>query len=239
MRRSGYRACVAVSLAAGCVAAAARPAAQSDSLLAAVDHLVYATPDLQHGIDRIEKLLGVRASPGGQHPGRGTRNALLSLGTGSYLEIIGPDPDQPAPAQPRPFGIDDLGEPRLVTWAAKAKGFEPLARNAERAGVRLGEVISGSRQRTDGVLLSWRYTDPRTVVAEGVIPFFIDWGTTPHPAATAAPGASLVALRAEHPDAQRVQRALSLLGIDMVVQRGPRATLIAVVTGPRGRVELR
>lgn len=242
MRQYWTRRCrqsAAASLAAACVVTVSGAFAQPDSVLSAVDHLVYATPDLRVGIDRIEKLLGVRASPGGQHPGRGTRNALLSLGAGSYLEIIGPDPDQPAPAQPRPFGIDDLREPRLVTWAAKAKGFEQLARNARRAGVQLGEVIAGSRQRTDGVLLSWRYTDPRTVVEDGVVPFFIDWGTTPHPSVTAAPGASLVTLRAEHPDAQRVQRALSQLGIDLVVQRGPRAALIAVVSSPRGRIELR
>ena len=33
-------------------------------LLATVDHLVYATPELQVGIDRVENVLGVRATPG-------------------------------------------------------------------------------------------------------------------------------------------------------------------------------
>jgi hypothetical protein len=228
------------ALAALALLAVARMTAQSsDTLLTVVDHLVYATPDLQLGIDRIETLLGVRASAGGQHPGRGTRNALLSLGPGAYLEIIGPDPEQPAPAQPRPFGIDDLREPRLMAWAAKGSGLEQLAREAARGGVMLGAVISGSRRRTDGVMLSWRYTDPRTVVADGIVPFFIDWGRTPHPSASAAPGASLVAFRAEHPDPQRVQNTLSRLGIDLAVRRGSRAALIAVVSRPRGRVELR
>jgi hypothetical protein len=211
----------------------------SGGLLATVDHLVYATPELQVGVDRVERVLGVRATPGGQHLGRGTRNALLSLGLGTYLEIIGPDPEQPIPAQPRPFGIDDLKEPRLVTWAAKGKELEQLASDAGRRGVKLGEVISGSRQRADGVVLSWRYTDPRAIVAGGVVPFFIDWGKTPHPAGTATQGASLIGLRAEHPDSEEVQKALSQLGLALRVQPGPRAAIIATISSPRGLVELR
>src|SRR5919204_3752865 len=87
---------------------------ESDEVLARVDHLVYATPDLQAGVDRAEKLLGIRAAPGGRHPGRGTRNALIALGPASYLEIMAPDPDQDAPTEPRWFDVDALPQPRLV-----------------------------------------------------------------------------------------------------------------------------
>jgi 6-phosphogluconolactonase (cycloisomerase 2 family)/quinol monooxygenase YgiN len=207
-------------------------------VLPQVDHLVYATPDLNAGIDKIERLVGVRATPGGQHPGRGTRNALVALGPAAYLEIIGPDPEQPKPATPRPFGIDDLKEPRLVAWAAKGHDLDRFASDAGRHGVKLGDVIPGSRRRADGVMLAWRYTDPRIIVAGGVVPFFIDWGTTPHPATTATAGASLVALRAEHPDAETVQKTLNTLGVDLRVQRGARPALIATIESPRGRVEL-
>ncbi len=209
------------------------------ALLVRVDHLVYATPDLQMGVERVERTLGIRASQGGQHLGRGTRNALISLGPGAYLEIIGPDPEQAPPAQARPFGIDELKEPRLVAWAAKEKDLEQLARDAGRLGVKLGEVIAGSRRRADGVMLSWRYTDPRTVVAGGIVPFFIDWGNTPHPAATSTKGASLIGLRAEHPAPEQVQRTLAGLGLDLGVQQGSRTALVATISSPRGRVELR
>jgi Glyoxalase-like domain len=210
-----------------------------DELLRRVDHLVYTTPDLKTGIDTIERLVGVRASPGGQHPGMGTRNALIALGPSTYLEIIGPDPEQPKPSGPRRFGIDDLKEPRLFTWVARGTDLDALAAKAAQDGISLGAVISGRRQRPDGVLLTWRYTDPNTSVADRLVPYFIDWGASPHPALTAAPGATLVALRAEHPDAARVQKMLGTLGLALAVQSGPKPALIATIASPKGRVELR
>jgi hypothetical protein len=208
-------------------------------LLMRLDHLVYATPDLGVGIDAIDKLLGVRATPGGQHPGLGTRNALVALGPTSYLEIIGPDPEQPKPPGPLRFGIDDLKAPRIVTWVAKGTELEQITRAAAERGVKLGSVIPGSRRRPDGVVLAWRYTDPNTVVANRIVPFLIDWGTSPHPSATAARGATLVALRAEHPDPERVRTMLGVLGLDLRVQPAPAPAIIATIDSPRGRVELR
>jgi hypothetical protein len=111
--------------------------------------------------------------------------------------------------------------------------------NAAASGIRLGRVQDGRRQRPDGVMLSWRYTDPATVVADGLIPFFIDWGQSPNPAANAPQGARLVELRAEHPNAAAMRDQLESLGIGLRVTSGPRAALIATIDGDQGRVELR
>jgi hypothetical protein len=208
-------------------------------VLAQVDHLVFATPDLGLGIDTAEKLFGVRATSGGQHPGQGTRNALVALGPTSYLEIIGPDPEQPRPAGGRRFGIDDLKAPHLLTWVAKGKSLEVFTANAKAHGVDLGAVIPGSRKRPDGVVLSWTYTDPRVVLADRLVPYLIDWGASPHPSATAAKGVTLLSLRAEHPDVDRVQTMLKQLGLDLAVTRGPKPSLIATFDSPKGRVELK
>jgi hypothetical protein len=216
----------------------AEPKGPADAVSRA-DHLVYATPDLKLGIETIEKLLGVHATPGGQHPGAGTRNALVALGSTTYLEIIAPDPDQPAPHVPRRFGVDNLKAPRLAGWAAREGDLESLVPAAAKNGVTLGDIGSGSRKRPDGVLLSWRFTSPATVLGDGLVPFFIDWGTSPHPAQTAAAGAKLVGLRGEHPDAERVRTLLGALGLDMPVKSAPAAALIATIECPKGRVELR
>jgi hypothetical protein len=211
----------------------------SRALIGRLDHLVYATPDLSAGVRQIETLLGIHATPGGQHPGEGTRNALVALGPASYLEIIGPDPDQPKPDRPRKFGIDDLKGPRLVTWAAKGSDLARLVADARRRGVSLGDVIPGSRRTPTGVLLSWHISDQRAMIADGLVPFFIDWGDTPHPATNAAAGATLISLRGEHPDPERVQRMLAELGLELPVVNGATPLLVATVAGTHGRVELR
>ena len=191
------------------------------------------------GIDKLEKLLGVRATPGGQHLGLGTRNALIALGPLTYLEIVGPDPEQLKPARRRWFGIDELNAPRLVRWAANGNDLDQLVSEAAQHGVKLGAVASGSRKREDGVVLSWRLTDPFTVLANGIVPFFIDWGRTLHPAQFAAQGSKLANLRAEHPNPKPVQEMLSRLGLDLRVYAGSRPALIATIMSPQGQLELR
>lgn len=208
-------------------------------MISRIDHLVYATPDLAAGVERVERLLGVRAAPGGQHPGAGTRNALIALGESVYLELIGPDPDQPRSSGPRRFGIDDLKAPKLVTWAAKGTDLDSLVDSAKHNGVVLGQVQSGSRRRPDGVLLSWRLTVSPALTFDGIIPFFIDWGRTQHPASALQKDCMLIGLRAEHPDPKSVQLALAALGLDLQCKAADLPALIATIHAPRGDVELR
>src|SRR5579863_666599 len=96
---------------------------QVDSLLIGqvpplLDHILLGCGDLQSGIEFVEQHTGVRAAMGGVHPGRGTQNALLSLGTRRYLEIIAPDPAQHTD-NALAAKVQSLTEPRLVGWAAQ------------------------------------------------------------------------------------------------------------------------
>lgn len=209
------------------------------STLDHVDHLVYATPDLEVTVTALEQLLGVRASEGGRHPGRGTRNALMAIGPHSYLEIVGPDPEQHLPAHSTWFGVDDLQGSKLVTWAAKSSDLGRLVLAARRGGVNLGMITSGSRQRSDGVTLTWQFTEPTVTQEDGILPFFIDWQSSSHPAANAAGGAELISFFAEHPEPERVRRSLATLGLDLEVRPAPAPALVAALRTARGEFQLR
>jgi hypothetical protein len=203
-----------------------------------IDHLVYAAPDLEAACAELDARLGVRPSPGGKHTGRGTHNALMDLGDGTYLEVIAPDPAQPPPPRPRPFGIDTLALARLVTWAAKASDIDERVSGAKAAGYDPGTVQAMSRARPDGVNLAWKLTLRDEPAGDGLVPFLIDWGETPHPSLTAAKGCRLVTFRAEHPRPDSVTSLLDALGEELEVREGPHPRLIAEIASPRGRVEL-
>ena len=200
---------------------------------------MYATPDVDAACVELERRLGVRPSVGGQHRGRGTRNALVAIGSASYLEIIGPDPAQPPPATPRWFGIDALTSPRLVAWAVHGTSLPRLVEDARRHGVHFGAVSDGRRERPDGVVLTWQVTDPSASLEDVVLPFFIDWGASPHPSSTAVPGPRLVDLRGEHPDPESARERLVAVGITMAVSDAARSSIVATFQTDSGLVELR
>ena len=204
------------------------------------DHLIYAAPDLAAAVEAMERLLGVRPASGGQHPDWGTANALLALGPDVYLEVLGPDPDQPAPPRPRPFGIDRLTQGRLVGWAVKTADLEARIQASIQQGYAPGRILPGSRRRPDGTLLQWRLVLPDDLALpfDGVIPFLIDWQGTAHPAAAAPPGCSLIDLRAEHPSPEQPRVLLDALGVDLALTHGSASRLTAMIESPAGRVEL-
>lgn len=189
--------------------------------MAVVDHLVYAGPDLDALVERFVERTGVRPVAGGAHPGKGTRNALVSLGD-CYLELIGIDHDQPEPEAPRPFGVGTFDEPCLVTFAARSSGtetLEELVAASRAAGWDPGDPTPLSRETPDGTELHWRNTWPRND-HDGSFPFLIDWGTTPMPSTTAPGGVSLVGLATGTADPVAVRRVYDALDLEVDVRTG-------------------
>jgi hypothetical protein len=203
-----------------------------------IDHIVYAVSDLETGINELEHLFGVRAAIGGRHPDFGTHNALLSIGPETYLEIIAPDPKLAVPDQGFMFGIKDNQDPRIATWALQSNSIEEQADAAIAAGIQLGAVESGSRLAPDGTVLTWQLTDPYAMPHDGAVPFLISWGDTPHPAGATPHAGELIDFRIEHPDAESVRRAISVLGMDIDVQQSDAYRLVARLKTKNGIVKL-
>ena len=203
------------------------------------DHVVYGVPELDAACNELTERLGVRPMPGGQHRGLGTHNAILALGEGVYLEVIAPDPHQPPPSRPRPFGLDALVDPGMVAWAAKAPDIESRVERARAAGYDPGNVIGLGRDLPDGGRLEWRLTFPDELAGDGLVPFLIDWGSTPHPSITAPQGCTLLSLGGAHPQPEVVTPLLQALEVNLDIARGPAAVLLATVMTPKGAVELR
>ena len=210
----------------------------TSQLPAGLDHLIYAAPDLDEGMDSIERLLGVRPMIGGRHPDLGTRNALVAIGGEAYLEVIAPDPGLPAPARGRLFDADTFPQPALATWVLRDESIEAVVSRARDRGVNLGEVAAGHRRKPDGTRVSWKVSDPYAMPLDGAVPFVIAWGDTPHPSLAAPSVGTLSGLEVEHPDPAAVETALGVLGVALPVACGERFRLKATIRTGAGDVEV-
>lgn len=163
--------------------------AHAELLSNGLDHIILGCKDLDVGIEFMQEKSGYRAAFGGSHPGRGTRNALLSLGNGRYLEILAPDPEQPTLTWHSE--ILDLNEPLLVGWAIRQKNIESRVAYFRSSGIECIGPVAGSRARPDGEILRWK-TVTRVDDNHGLLPFYIEWDEhSPHPSSD-APGACLL-----------------------------------------------
>jgi hypothetical protein len=203
-----------------------------------LDHVLLGFSDLQRGIEFVEQHTGVRAAFGGVHPGRGTQNALLSLGERRYLEIIAPDPAQPGVSNPIASGLHSLTEPRLIGWAAHPGSVAAFAEKLRAAGIGFDGPTPGSRKRPDGQLLHWQIVSLADT-ASGLLPFFIEWSReSAHPSMDAPKGCALQNFSAETPEPGKLAAALKPLNLDLPVKKGESSRLHAIISGPKGILDL-
>jgi len=206
----------------------------------ALDHLLLGAADLDAGIAWMEKSTGVRATVGGVHPGRGTRNALVSLGGRQYLEIIAPDPAQPP--ENLSMNLRPLAEPRLIGWAAAASDIDGLANRIRAAGHQVFGPRDGSRKRPDGGVLKWRTLEIASPLSGGdvdPIPFFIEWSPdSVHPSQDSSKGCTLVSLELGHPNPESLRSTFQTLAIDSTMHMSRTVKLTAILKTPSGGVTL-
>jgi catechol 2,3-dioxygenase-like lactoylglutathione lyase family enzyme len=224
-----------LSLACGAQVHAAPP--EPRAVEAHVDHLVLGVRDLDEGIRLFEERTGVRPKVGGEHPGRGTRNALVSLGASLYIEILAPQVN--APDSGRVAWLRQQSDLTPFGWAVFVRDVEAARQRLGEAGFELSEVVPGSRARPDGTLLEWKAFDIAKPEIP-MIPFFIRWGDgTTHPSQDSPSGCLLERLRVVTTDVDGLRRVLAALAVDVTTEKGLKPDLNIVLRCPKGTVELR
>jgi len=213
----------------------------ADKVPTMLDHLLLGCNDLDHGIAFVEKHTGVRPAMGGVHPGRGTRNALLSLGPLHYLEVIAPDPAQtgnPTTKAELPAMLRQLTAPTLVDWAVHTSDILGVAERWRTAGVAFHGPTQGSRARPDGKMLHWQTLNLDNDRG-ALLPFFIQWGAeTVHPSVDAPAGCKLESFTVVSPDTASLSAEFRKLGISVEVVTGKTAHLRAKIAGSKGTLLL-
>lgn len=155
-----------------------------------VDHLTFAAgPDgLKAEVDRLSELLGEEFKDGGFHPRFGTRNNILPLAGGRYLEVV-EVLDHPA-ADKAIFGqaVRQRSEQGggWLSWILSVD--EPTMTQIEERLDR--KAVPGSRRFPDGRLLEWRQIGLKGVMVDAQLPYFLLWESAAHILPSALAGSS-------------------------------------------------
>jgi len=158
-----------------------------DHVLMRLDHLSYAAgPEgLAACVQRLGSRLGAGFTDGGIHPSFGTRNFVLPLAGGCYLEVV-EALDHPA-ADNAPFGRAVRARAELgggwLAWVIGVDDIGVLEARLERP------AAAGHRRRPDGTDLRWRQIGINDVANDPQLPYFVQWESPAedHPAAEGSP----------------------------------------------------
>jgi hypothetical protein len=129
-----------------------------------IDHVIYATQDLDAAAARLEAEHGLVAAGGGRHAGIGTENRIVPLG-GGYLELIAVVDHAEAERSALGVALANrilVRREGLMAWVV---GVEDVVAEAERTGADVSTIErDGLRAQLAGVA---------TAMAEPALPFFI------------------------------------------------------------------
>ncbi|MEP6954406.1 MAG: VOC family protein [Solirubrobacteraceae bacterium] len=126
-----------------------------------IDHVLWATADLDAAAERFAREHGLHAGGGGRHAGHGTHNRVIPLG-GGYLELIAVADATEAASSP--FGAAIAAAPEgLMAWAVVVEG---IAAHAARLSVAISTIAR------DG--LAARLAGVEEALTTPIVPFFIE-----------------------------------------------------------------
>ncbi|HEY8476205.1 MAG TPA: VOC family protein [Chloroflexota bacterium] len=125
-------------------------------MLVGLDHVIVAVRDLETARQRFADALGLVVSPGGEHEGRGTHNAIARFGL-DYVELLAVLDRAQAEQDPRGRALIEYLSRRegLIGYALGCENLGAVVAEARGQGVDVDGPYTGSRRRPDGQLMRW------------------------------------------------------------------------------------
>lgn len=209
-----------------------------------VDHLIFAIgPDgLKAEAERLAAELGAEYKDGGFHPRFGTRNHIIPLAQGRYIEVV-EVLDHPA-ADKAAFGQAVRARSAMgggwLGWVLSVPDITPFEQRLERA------AVPGSRQFPDGRRLEWAQIGIRGLIADPQLPYFLQWKSDPslRPSALSAEvGLSEIQIagsagRLSDWLGEPVGAEIDGVKLDLISPRGTPGIASVTFEGPKGRVTI-
>jgi hypothetical protein len=209
-----------------------------------LDHLSFAAgPEgLAETTRRLGADLGATFLDGGFHPRFGTRNAILPLTAGHYLEVV-EVLDHPV-ADKAPFGQAVRARSEAgggwLGWVVAVDDLGPIEQRIGRP------PIDGHRHLPDGTTLEWQQLGVKDLQVDPQLPFFVRWLSDPaiHPSANGHQIELLKIVLAG--DRRRIndwlggrfESVLRDVDVDWAQPNGRPGLVAAVFSTPRGEVTL-
>ncbi len=152
-----------------------------------LDHVSYAVApqELADTVQRLGALLGSTFVDGGKHPSFGTRNFVLPVSGGIYVEVVTtldhPATEQSAFAKAVKHRYEQGGG--WLGWVIAVDDISVVEGKLGRP------AVEGHRRRPDGFDLQWKQIGVLDVIADPHLPFFIQWLTdvSEHPSRNSTP----------------------------------------------------
>ncbi len=204
-----------------------------------IDHIVYCVPDLDEAIESIGSALGIYPVFGGYHKTQGTKNALLNLREGCYLELLASDDKNLDFRSNRWMGIDLITEPKVTRWALKSDDIETDSAILKLHNPEMGTIFKGSRLTTDNETLAWSMTLPLPKPEVDIMPFMVDWSDSSfHPTDKLEAGCTLKEISFVSNTLDKDIATFEKLNLDYIPSQGSTSRIRITIAGPNGEVRL-
>jgi hypothetical protein len=208
------------------------------------DHVVYGVPDLKHAIQSFQEKAGIAPVIAGKHPLLGTHNAVLSLGNLQYLEFIALDPEAPKMERKLPSwcaALIHLSRPKIMTWVVQTDTIEKTVNELNALGnFHIDPPQTITREKPDGTKISFNIAFKKEPPPpdDGLIPFLINWGQSPHPSTSVECKCQLKEWYGCHPDADRISSILKKVGIEFLIKKADTPSMHLALKTPKGDIEI-